>query len=42
VAPVTLSLRAYSDGTLDFTVNRDNPWTEGHVFVCVSGYLVTP
>ncbi len=38
----THSLRAYTDGLLEFDVNRDNATTEGDAFVCVSGYLVTP
>ena len=38
----TQSLRAYSDLMVDFSVNRDNPWTEGDAFVSVSGHLVTP
>jgi len=38
----THSLRAYSETIVEFWVNRDNPWTEGEAFVCVSGYLVTP
>jgi hypothetical protein len=38
----TQSVRAYTDNLLEFDVNRDNSWTEGHALVCVSGYLVTP
>jgi hypothetical protein len=36
----THSLRAYTDGYLEFNVNRDNESTKGQAFICVSGYLV--
>jgi hypothetical protein len=38
----TQSLRAYTDGLLEFDVNRDNALTEGDALICVSGHLVTP
>jgi len=38
----TQSLRAYTDGLLEFNVNRDNAVTEGDALICVSGHLVTP
>lgn len=38
----TQSIRAYTDGTLEFDVNRDNALTEGDALICVSGHLVTP
>jgi hypothetical protein len=38
----TQSIRAYTDGLLEFDVNRDNPNTEGDALICVSGHLVTP
>lgn len=38
----THSLRAYTDGFLEFDVNRDNSTTTGYALICVSGYLVTP
>ena len=31
-------VRAYTDGFLQFNVNRDNPHTTGHALICVSGY----
>ena len=36
----THSVRVYSDGLIDFNVNRDNAQTSGHAFICLSGYLV--
>lgn len=36
----THTIRAYSDGTIEFNVNRDNAQTEGDAFICISGYLV--
>jgi len=38
----TQSIRAYTDGLLEFDVNRDNAITEGDALICVSGHLVTP
>jgi hypothetical protein len=38
----THSLRVYTDGYLQFNVNRDNASTEGDALVCVSGYLLNP
>jgi hypothetical protein len=36
----THTLRVYSDGLIEFNVNRDNAVTEGNAFICISGYLV--
>jgi len=36
----THTLRAYSDQTISFNVNRDNAKTEGDAFICISGYLI--
>jgi hypothetical protein len=35
-------LRSYTDGFLEFNINRDNPFTPGYALICVSGHLVTP
>lgn len=35
-------LRSYTDGFLEFNVNRDNRFTSGYALICVSGHLVTP
>lgn len=35
----THSLRAYSDGPIEFDVNRDNAETSGSALICISGYL---
>ncbi len=40
VLVATHTIRAYSDGLIQFNVNRDNAQTEGHAFICISGYLV--
>ena len=36
----THTVRAYTDGFLEFNINRDNAVTSGHALVCVSGYVV--
>jgi hypothetical protein len=36
---VTHSIRAYSDGPIEFDINRDNAVTEGHALICISGYV---
>ena len=36
----THSVRVYSDGLIEFNVNRDNAQTKGRAFICISGYLV--
>jgi hypothetical protein len=36
----THSIRAYTDGLIEFDVNRDNAQTTGYVLICISGYLV--
>jgi hypothetical protein len=36
---VTHSIRAYSDGPIEFDVNRDNDVTTGSALICISGYL---
>ncbi len=36
----THSLRAYSDGEIDFDINRDNATTSGSALICISGYIV--
>jgi len=41
VYEATHSLRAYSDGTIQFDVNRDNPVTTGSGLICVSGYVAS-
>jgi hypothetical protein len=35
----THSIRAYSDGTIEFDINRDNAETSGYALICISGYL---
>ena len=35
-------LRSYTDGFLEFNINRDNPFTSGYALICVSGHLVSP
>jgi hypothetical protein len=35
----THSIRAYSDGPIEFDINRDNDVTTGHALICISGYL---
>jgi hypothetical protein len=35
----THSLRAYSDGDIEFDINRDNGTTQGSALICVSGYI---
>ena len=35
----THSLRAYSDNTIEFDINRDNATTTGSGLICVSGYI---
>ncbi len=40
VLVATHSVRVYSDGLIEFNVNRDNAQTSGHAFICISGYLV--
>ena len=35
----THAIRAYSDNTIEFNVNRDNAQTEGDALICISGYL---
>ena len=35
----THSIRAYSDGPIEFDINRDNAVTEGHALICISGYV---
>jgi len=40
VLVATHTLRAYSDGLIEFNVNRDNGQTEGTALICISGYLV--
>lgn len=39
VLVATHAIRAYSDNLIEFNVNRDNAQTQGHVFICISGYL---
>ena len=39
VYDATHSLRAYSDNTIQFDVNRDNATTTGSGLICVSGYI---
>jgi len=36
----THTVRAYTDGSLAFNINRDNATTPGYALVCVSGYVV--
>jgi hypothetical protein len=36
----THCVRVYSDGLINFNVNRDNAQTSGRAFICISGYLV--
>ena len=36
----THSIRAYSDGPIEFDINRDNAVTPGHALICISGYIV--
>jgi hypothetical protein len=36
----THSIRAYTDGLIEFNVNRDNAQTTGYALICISGYLV--
>jgi len=38
----THCLRSYTDGFLEFNINRDNPFTSGYALICASGHLVTP
>ena len=40
VYSATHSIRAYSDGPIDFDINRDNAITSGSALICISGYLV--
>jgi hypothetical protein len=35
-------LRSYTDGFLEFNINRDNPFTPGYALICISGHFVTP
>ena len=35
----THSLRGYSDGPIEFDINRDNAETTGYALICISGYL---
>jgi hypothetical protein len=35
----THSIRAYSDGPIEFDISRDNALTEGHALICISGYV---
>jgi hypothetical protein len=35
----THSLRAYTDNTIEFDINRDNATTTGSGLICVSGYI---
>lgn len=35
----THSIRAYSDGPIEFDINRDNAVTPGHALICISGYI---
>jgi hypothetical protein len=35
----THSIRAYSDGPIEFDINRDNAETGGYALICISGYL---
>jgi hypothetical protein len=35
----THSIRAYSDGLIEFDISRDNARTSGHALICISGYL---
>ena len=35
----THSLRAYSDGPIEFDINRDNAETAGSALICISGYI---
>jgi hypothetical protein len=35
----THSIRAYSDGPIEFNINRDNAETSGYALICISGYL---
>lgn len=35
----THNIRSYTDGHIEFNVNRDNAQTSGHAFICISGYL---
>jgi hypothetical protein len=35
----THTLRAYSDASISFNVNRDNATTAGYALICISGYL---
>jgi len=35
----THSIRAYSDGPIEFDINRDNALTEGYALICISGYV---
>jgi hypothetical protein len=35
----THSIRAYSDGPIEFDINRDNAETSGYALICISGYL---
>ena len=39
VYTATHSLRAYSDGSIQFNVNRDNATTQGEGLICISGYI---
>jgi hypothetical protein len=36
----THSIRAYSDGLIEFDINRDNATTSGSALICLSGYVV--
>jgi hypothetical protein len=36
----THSVRVYSDGFIEFNVNRDNAKTEGDALICISGYAI--
>jgi hypothetical protein len=35
----THSLRAYTDNSIDFDINRDNATTSGSALICISGYI---
>jgi hypothetical protein len=35
----THAIRAYSDGPIEFDINRDNGETSGQALICISGYL---
>jgi hypothetical protein len=35
----THSIRAYSDGLIEFNINPDNAECSGYALICISGYL---